>query len=992
MRSLLTLKIPHIIMRRSNRKGIALSIAGFLLVVHAFGRNYAVVNYQRSNGFPSNKVYGLWQDAQGYIWAGTENGLVSFNGYAFKTYTTKDGLPDNEVFGFKEDRMGRLWILTFSNELCYFWKGKIYNSGNDTLLYRLKFASRPSYVEFDNLGNTWVLDGSGSLMHVDNQNKITRITRIGNDIFSPGGTAIAVNDWGKLILINGDMAYLYNSDHFEPIEIPQIKRHTNYDHLHRLAMIRIQELKGIPVAKWAQPHTIGSSFGLKGQERLAVTHIQKIAPDLVAVVLQNNAYFINTKTGERNGPFLKGYTVSWCLLAHDGSFWLATLGNGLFHYSPSFIQSVPVAGKVAPVLFIKAQKKNLNFIQWPRTLVRMQRNAGKQYDLISQGVINNGYLRADCHYIGNDNMGNWISCGVKAVKAKTPGGKKIAELSPGHCKYVWEEGNKYLLAGTVEGIYRIDKDRFAITDTLYGKRVTCITGINDTIYAGTLNGLLSFHAGKRISLPFLAQPVFKTHITALTASADSVLWVANNMAVLTGVCNGRVIKTIGEQEGLICNSISAMRVSDRFLWIGTGNGLYAFDKKPPYNIIRHLSAADGLLSDQITYLDITDDIVHVGTDRGLNYFDEREIVQLYPPSKFIVTNIWNEKHKLHPGTEVMQLGKGTLQVDFDVIDHSGITKLMFAYRLNKEPWISIPNNSLYFPTVPYGHFTVYIRARATHWAAPRVIKLSFYRPYPYYLQPWFLLMLGFFLLFFTGSSIYFLIKWLRQKDRKRLMVQLNLLELEQMALQGQMNPHFIFNCISSIKQYYNSGEIVKANKLLDTFTTLIRATFEMSAQTFTTLAEELKYLEQYLAIEQERFSHSFEFAIVREISTLESQIPVPAMLLQPLVENAVRHGIRHLPDGTGKIGITVMEQEAHITITIADNGIGRERSREMKRNMYFQEAVTSTSVNEKRIDILNKLFDRKISMHTDDILNERKQVTGTIVLIAYPLNIHNMEQ
>ena len=97
----------------------------FLLIIFAFFSkpviakdHYAAFNYQRSNGFPGNKVYCLFQDSHNYIWMGTENGLVRFNGYEFKTYTIQDGLPDNEVLSITEDKSGKLWLSTFSNELC----------------------------------------------------------------------------------------------------------------------------------------------------------------------------------------------------------------------------------------------------------------------------------------------------------------------------------------------------------------------------------------------------------------------------------------------------------------------------------------------------------------------------------------------------------------------------------------------------------------------------------------------------------------------------------------------------------------------------------------------------------------------------------------------------------------------------------------------------------------------------------------------------------
>lgn len=117
-----------------------------LMLLHASGlsaHKYSITHFDRDNGFPGNKVYHVFQDSRNYIWMGTENGLVSFNGYAFKTYTTADGLPDNDVFKINEDALGRLWIITFSNELCYLWKGAIFNAHNSALVRGLHINGFP---------------------------------------------------------------------------------------------------------------------------------------------------------------------------------------------------------------------------------------------------------------------------------------------------------------------------------------------------------------------------------------------------------------------------------------------------------------------------------------------------------------------------------------------------------------------------------------------------------------------------------------------------------------------------------------------------------------------------------------------------------------------------------------------------------------------------------------------------------------------------------
>lgn len=235
--------------------------------------------------------------------------------------------------------------------------------------------------------------------------------------------------------------------------------------------------------------------------------------------------------------------------------------------------------------------------------------------------------------------------------------------------------------------------------------------------------------------------------------------------------------------------------------------------------------------------------------------------------------------------------------------------------------------------------------------------------------------------------IFFFVKKVRRRDQQRLNIERNLLRLEQTALQGQMNPHFIFNCIAAIKQYYNAGDISKANSFVDSFASLIRQTFELGTETFVPLDKELGYLIQYMDVEKARFNDSFCYYIKKQTKLPDSVIFVPAMLVQPIVENAIRHGVRHLMDKKGEVYISVVQIDDQIEFTIKDNGIGREKNMALKGRITLNE-LNSGMVNEKRIHILNRLFSGSVKMQVEDLYDKEGTANGTKVIISFPVNLN----
>ncbi|WP_158606023.1 two-component regulator propeller domain-containing protein [Taibaiella sp. KBW10] len=951
-------------------------------------QEYNITNYRWEQGFAATTGYILFQDSKGYIWIGSENGLMRYNGYDFKMYTTRDGLPDNEILGIEEDDQGRIWFLPFANAICYMKDGQIFNPENDSLLHKLAITERPHHIYADRQGTVWIV-GRGMFIAISKENKISRIHEI-------GGYNIG----------NSDVYIWLNSDKELMASVPEIGNefyHWNGKQFDREGYMPFKPEGMLDFTTTFLYNTATGNFSNYFNNGLPVFSVIRKFPriqfsfdrkllfkDKLFVSSDRGMYKINISTGKVEDQFLQGTKIGSFILAKDGSLWFGSIGQGIYRFLKTPIKSIDTKLEHPSVIFIKGTDNGMYCTTDKVVHIKADFTDGKEGYKIEKAIIDKDAPYSRYLFLEQNESHEWLGCSGYISLRKNLGGK-MQKTHNIYTKAVLEEDATHLLIGAYGGIFRLNKKSFQVEDTfLYDQRIVTLAKINNLIYAGTLKGLLVCHPDKQ-SYPVLPDnPHFKKHIMALCATIDEQLWVANSDAELIALKNDTITKIIGLKNGLQCNRISCLKASDTLLWVGTDNGLFAISLFPPHNIVKYISYETGLKSNQVNCIDIYKGRVWVGTIEGINYFDESDVLKKRDTAAIIFNKIQNGDDVLLPSNNIIRLKDKPLSIDFDIVEFSGGLKPVFQYRLDKhQEWTTIEGNQLYFPTLPYGKFEITIRGLSPNWGDGIYCTQFFYNPAPFYRTWWF-----FFLLLFAGISLmviitFIVIKRIRSRDKSELAIRKNLLRLEQMALQGQLNPHFIFNSIAAIKQYYSSGNLEKGDLLVDSFSNLVRLTFEMGTETFVSLDKELSYLSEYLNVELIRFHDSFSYHIEKETSIPESRILIPAMLLQPIVENAIRHGIRHLPDGKGKIHIFVKQVKETVAIWIKDNGIGRLKSRELQANL-FTRALTSSNVIEKRVAILNRLFDGKIMMHTSDVLNEMDQVAGTTIFISYPLNLNEL--
>ena len=207
------------------------------------------------------------------------------------------------------------------------------------------------------------------------------------------------------------------------------------------------------------------------------------------------------------------------------------------------------------------------------------------------------------------------------------------------------------------------------------------------------------------------------------------------------------------------------------------------------------------------------------------------------------------------------------------------------------------------------------------------------------------------------------------------------------ALQSQMNPHFIFNALNSIQTLVLKGEKTSSYTYINRFASLIRKTLDFSEQKLVSLEDELKLLEDYLSLEKLRFRDDFDFQLLaNDIPELE----IPPMLLQPLIENSLRHGLLH-KEGKRELLVQFQLKEEGLTCLIRDNGIGREASREINKRQRGEHKSFATGALEKRFNFLQRDYGNEIGFSYRD-LNENGRASGTEVLVKLPYRLMETHQ
>lgn len=214
--------------------------------------------------------------------------------------------------------------------------------------------------------------------------------------------------------------------------------------------------------------------------------------------------------------------------------------------------------------------------------------------------------------------------------------------------------------------------------------------------------------------------------------------------------------------------------------------------------------------------------------------------------------------------------------------------------------------------------------------------------------------------------------------------QKRIADLTQENLRSQMNPHFIFNILNSIHSFLLKNDTQASGNYLVKFSNLLRLTLDNSRSKIAPIQDELDALRLYLELETMRFGNRLDYEIIVDEEIDPIMFKIPTFLLQPYVENSIVHGLQH-KEGKGKIEIRLDYRQKGIHCSITDNGVGREKAEDIKREKGIKRKSHGSEITETRLKLLNTIYGRKYSVLYTDLLDENRKSSGTKVEFDLPV-------
>jgi hypothetical protein len=946
------------------KKNIPLFILSWIsIAIHA--QQFSYIHYDEKDGLPSTTVYDVSQDEDGFVWFATENGLTRFDGAQFKTLSTTDGLPDNSILRLHGDKKGRVYFSPFTHTPYYYYKGKV---------HKLKVA--PEYVQpvslilrFFDFGDQMLInDGTQGSYLVDKNDSLIPLHHIFRNL--PGPVTVSMPTGNYLMAGTIDTVYYINLTDSSVTPRPN----TNYGAIGTLLQ--------------------NGGFHRRGKVPSNMLFINGWANDYLwyETDANNVLSFYSRVTGE----FLRKIHVekpSKCFIDTENNLWITTLGHGVYRF-PSFefrLAKVNNAGEIFSLnsnnhdILIGADYSKLLTLNTakshePAVLWDLTKYLTGSANVVSVGSNSNRITRIivskDTTYIGAD------AFLLKIIKDRPPIFSPVFPV-----KDIDTFGNR-LLVSTGRTVVRLDAISLKMIDTLLHSRTTAGVQYNGDYYIATLGGLLKIKSSDNSVIDLSKQnPELSGRITAIRKGNDNDLWITNSGKGLIHYRNDTIIRVFGKRTGLTSDLCTSLFIDGNNIWVGTNKGLNKIDISEETPRVTSYTIANGLASNFVNTVFVNGDTVYAGSSAGLTYFN-KHLEKTSSICRLHILEISQGNRELALDSIYhFPYSAMNIRIAFTAISFKSAGDNTYYYQLEglDNGWNTTSNTFINYATLPPGKYRFVLKAVNKFGVESETRSITIVIAHPWW-QSWWVWPAGALLI----AAIVFLvarnkINSIRKQEKLKRESEAKLVLLEQQALQAQMNPHFIFNCLNSIQAYILKLDAAGASKYLNAFASMIRQTLDFSSKLLITVADEVKYIHTYLQLEKLRYKEKFNYAIEVDDEIDQAATLLPGMLLQPYIENSLRHGIQHRPDNDGFITLKIMAgNDNGIVCQVIDNGIGRARSEALKSTRHIEYQSKGTLISAKRIAAINRQLASNILIKTEDILDANGEVAGTVVSIEIP--------
>ncbi len=995
-------------------------------VIIANAQQYNFIQYSVSEGLAQSQVYAMEQDSKGYLWLGTQGGGISrFDGKQFDNFSTKNGLPSNTINSIHKDSQDHLWIGT-NRGLCIYDGQKFHeikNEGNSINRVEAFYQVNDSII--------WIGSRNGILEYSVKKDSIKKLKlnplldkNIVHRIYK-GDTGIwigtTVGAWyynkNKLIHFNeknglgGDEILDFERSEDGIIWVAVHKKGITFIDEKKLEIIPNKNIPDLSEIWCIHKDKDGNMW--MGREEKGVYLFEP----------QDSSWTkITTREGLPNNNIISIKQDDW------GNIWMATSGGGIVKYlGQFFVHYDESEGVHGDRIYAIHQGKD------DKIWFSASSNGLAYYDSLAfyKTELDSGFLNVKCKSILEDSQGKlWLgTIGKGLIVADTSGldtiniddgliGKEILSMTEDNTGDIW-------VATNYQGIFRIRKTEeegysiinFNLSNGLKSNRINTIKlgpdnniwfasrsghigyfqdgmikrvfdekdGLtNDiairsiifdslgNIWAGTAgDGILKAELGKD-SIYFqpmqLREELYSYNIYLLIFDNEGNLWAGNEQGVDKLFINESGVVTqvqfYGKNKGFLgietCQN-SAVCDHEGNVWFGTMNGL-----------TQHIPSKKQVR--------ISPPLIHF-----------KEVSLFYQPlHETSYEEFANPQGGIKKGLK-LPYRMNSINFEFKGINISTPDDIKYRWKLigAENDWSPFSKKeSVDYSNLPPGEYTFEVQAVSGKNLYSEAISSSFEIKKPIWQLLWFQLLMLILLLCIIGFILWNWQRNIKKREkvkREKLLMENHVLQLEQKALQLQMNPHFIFNALNSIQALVATKDYSTARTQINNFATLMRSILSNSRKQRINLQEEINTLEQYLIMEQFCQRVGFDYEIKTPNNLDPEELEIPPMLLQPFVENSVIHGISHL-EKNGRINIEFKITDKLLECYIIDNGVGRKKANELRQSKKPGHQSVAMEVTKDRLDAL-KGTQEYIPLEITDILDDKNETKGTKVVVRLPLEV-----
>jgi ligand-binding sensor domain-containing protein len=966
-------------------KFVVLCIA-FLAVHFSYSQKYSFVSYSTEEGLPQSQVTSISQGKDGYLWVGTLGGLAKFNGNEFVTFSSNDGLWNNRVKTLTTFD-GKLWvghdggisIIQGKNIQSIGFKGddqsrhvsEIVKFKDDVIvctaeggIFQLQSNQlRKLQTDIDRIRSAYVHKGTlylatrKGILYTTDLNEFKILEEVGENSFS----GVTGNDSKLVFTMYASQAIVME------LETKELKVY-DFDSL-RVSGCYLDREKQI----WLNTGSGVIRINSNG-EMLVIDDNTGLPVNMTSCFFQDNNsniwigskgkgifrfpglsfQYYDHSSGFPTDLFLNGFQNK------NGTYYFGTYEKGVLRKKPNGITETIDVGEDV----IWASIQGIDGMNW----------FGAQNSLISIGENDEITIYDRSNGIPGSKICSFYRIDENSMYVG--GNDGMAIYKDGKFKKLGKRGTEFL--GTVRDIEIVDGVLYCVSNLgLFEYRNNNffpVKGMDQVLYSveadengnlwlGAEEGLFRFKNGKRTNIELLDDPG-SNYINFLNYRQDKLYVGTNNGLFVLDNLNGNTSFTrYGTGDGipdLETNLNSGFFDKEDNFWFGTASGLVCYMPK-----VKRLTASNPKLNLKSILLNY----------QSFDYGTYSESVDANGVPKKLV----------------LPFNKNNLTFNLDgvsLVHHRGLKYQFWLEGLSDDwsPLTDVP--TITFTRLPAGNYTIKMRAVDIDGRQSEVISVPFVIEVAYYKSWWFITLCslvigGLILLVFR-----FRVRRINERNEKeKLVFKTRLLSLEQKSVNASMNRHFIFNALNSIQYFINTQDRLSANKYLTNFAQLIRKNLDTASadENMITLDEEIERLKLYLSLEAMRFKDRFDYKIETNDVDLES-IRIPAMLMQPFIENSIIHGILPNEEVKGLISIEMAIKNGSLEIEILDNGIGVNQSISRKSDIDGDHRSQGMEITSKRIELIRKVSNNGISMEgPEEIIGSDSLIKGTRVLIKIPV-------